>query len=500
MSPLPLLVVSLCDGIGSIYVTPERLKRKFRGLAAELDPHARALTRLRHRRVKVYDDALTFTHEFILQEYRKHRYAGILLTAGPPCSPFSSLGQQRGFDDAASKPLLHFMELKDSLEKACSSSAIDFRWLMEEVSSMPQDARETISARLGCSPILLNAADFGWVHRSRLYWGSRLPTSSWSEEVDILPAGKLIPDVAVMRILGTTLPPDLELADGFTLASPMMCGTSSKAVPGSDWAASHPDGRLLAVTTAFPHPADRGSAGGGNFQRFEADSRRFPLYSYAEGNLVWKGEACRPLNADEREQLHFLPKGYTSDITSDAGQSIEDKRCSFIGLGWHIPSILYLLLGMAMATTPVRATPLYTQQYDWPPGSWASTFTPNTIWADDPQGLEDVALPADCLLQASTCLMPLSFYPDDILATALQKLTTIRLHQLFRYHLFCRSSGTSLVTGLRSGGPHRQILTKLCHRSSTQDLRDPPARQLPCAQGPRPRGAHQGRPPDPSPL
>jgi hypothetical protein len=217
------------------------LRKRFRGIAAEMDPHARALAAHHHPKVQSYADALDITSELIMTEFRKRPYSGLLLTAGPPCSPFSSLGSQRGFKDEASRPLLHFLDLHGQLSTDCLRSGVEFRWLLEEVSSMPQDVRETISGRLGTQPLLLNAADFGWVHRSRLYWGS-LPlgpiSKAMQEEADMLPPGKLIADVAVMRYMGPPLPRDLSLDDGFQCLAPMTTGTSSAIVPGSDWVAN----------------------------------------------------------------------------------------------------------------------------------------------------------------------------------------------------------------------------------------------------------------------
>ena len=36
---------------------------------------------------------------------------------------------------------------------------------------MSVKARDHITELFGSPPVLIQAADFGWVHRSRLYWG-----------------------------------------------------------------------------------------------------------------------------------------------------------------------------------------------------------------------------------------------------------------------------------------------------------------------------------------
>jgi len=86
LSATPIFVVSLCDGIGSIFVVLKLLRKRFRGIAAEMDPHARALASHHHPKVQAYADALDITSELIMTEFRKRPYSGLHLTAGPPCS------------------------------------------------------------------------------------------------------------------------------------------------------------------------------------------------------------------------------------------------------------------------------------------------------------------------------------------------------------------------------------------------------------------------------
>eukprot|EP00971_Amphidinium_carterae_P237778 4720577-Amphidinium_carterae.1 len=43
--------------------------------------------------------------------------------------------------------------------------------MLEEVATMSAVSRQQITDLARTPPVLLQAADFGWVHRSRLYWG-----------------------------------------------------------------------------------------------------------------------------------------------------------------------------------------------------------------------------------------------------------------------------------------------------------------------------------------
>eukprot|EP00971_Amphidinium_carterae_P234152 4646098-Amphidinium_carterae.6 len=133
---------------------------------------------------------------------------------------------------------------------------------------MSPDARGRISEAATCPLVLLNAADFGHVHRSRLHWGL-------SSERLIRRGGDTAIDV-------------------------------------------HVSGRFLTFTTVFLHPPDRpGATDEAAKHRFQADGRRFPLARYVKHNLVWARDASRPLLSMEREQL----MGFLVDYTNIAGRT-----------------------------------------------------------------------------------------------------------------------------------------------------------------------------------
>eukprot|EP00972_Heterocapsa_arctica_P089708 13231160-Heterocapsa_arctica.AAC.1 len=71
---------------------------------------------------------------------------------------------------------------------------------MEEVASMSKEVRESVSQLAGGTPTLLHAADFGWVHRARLYWGD-IHDSTKGETTDLYsahPPGTLLDDIHVI--------------------------------------------------------------------------------------------------------------------------------------------------------------------------------------------------------------------------------------------------------------------------------------------------------------
>ena len=124
-----------------------------------------------------------------------------------------------------------------------TSMGIGFKWLVEEVASMAQKHRDEISATLGGQPVLLNAADWGWVQRARLYWGLDVPALRTRGHVEIAPAGKLAKDLTVVRYTGERQPKDWTPHDGYGWCQEDDSGKKAMTVPGTGYAATYKTGK-----------------------------------------------------------------------------------------------------------------------------------------------------------------------------------------------------------------------------------------------------------------
>ena len=227
--------------------------------------------------------------------------------------------------------------------------------------------RKEISHRLGADPVYLNAADWGWVQRPRLYWGLDVAKLKNRPGVEIARPGTVATDLTVVRYTGSPVPRSWSPGCGGKWTHRCETGVRALVPPGSGYSCSYPDGRFMTFTTCFPHPADRPPRNATHdphiFARFKADGRMHPLYTYARGNCVHDLESgqFQQLSADDREVLMGFQKGYTNDLArrgaSGSDPSGEFRRRSAVGNSFHLPSIA-LLYALLIAPSGAGALPV----------------------------------------------------------------------------------------------------------------------------------------------
>eukprot|EP00971_Amphidinium_carterae_P312288 6207066-Amphidinium_carterae.1 len=74
--------------------------------------------------------------------------------------------------------------------------------MLEEVATMSEESRMQITALAGHPPVLLHAADFGWVHRARLYWRAVVDVLTARRRdtfIDVVLANQLEKEVHIVR-------------------------------------------------------------------------------------------------------------------------------------------------------------------------------------------------------------------------------------------------------------------------------------------------------------
>ena len=397
-----LYIVSVCDGIGGGLVAASKYT-EIKGRVCEKNDDLRKFVEEKWPGVTSTKTIEELKAADMAEEMKAIGATVVLLIGGPPCQPFSGLGTKpKGFDEERSAPIREFVRVKKELALQCQVMGIRFLWLMEEVASMSVTHREEINARLEAQPVLLNAADFGIIHRARLYWGLDLATlqstSSRLREmkpVEVFPPGKVAEGLSVVRWTGKSEPEGWTPEDGYEWRHREEHGTTACMPPGTKYAPSYPTGRLSALTTIFPHPADRPPRGRNDpdvYQRFIDDKRRRPLFQYARGNMVWKGEAARSLSPEEAEDVMGFPKGYTKNLRTGNGQTVHDARLSAIGNSFHIPSVVLLLALLFNPLAPADAAALIPAMNvesltKTEKDEWEKKYTAGTEYSGDGRGM-----------------------------------------------------------------------------------------------------------------
>ena len=152
--------------------------------------------------------------------------------------------------------------------------------------------REEISSILGSPPILLHAADFGWVHRPRFYWVAR-PEQYVGHQLPLAPSLEpFAPDTVAKSIFlarwsGGPPPATWRPGGGWSWDFRAEHGVQGLRAPGTAFAPTYPEGRLTPSTTAFPHPADRPPRKGPAIQTCSSGS-----------SMMGGGARCTPISAE----------------------------------------------------------------------------------------------------------------------------------------------------------------------------------------------------------
>ena len=342
------LVVSLCDGVGGAFACLAKLQLPHDAILAESDGDLRDFMHQKFPAFEMYAQCSNVTEDIVMKKFRKGNFTGIFLIGGPPCQPFSRAGRKAGFDDHRAAPLQHLCHLAQCLTSRAAQEHFKFVSLMEQVATMQAQHRERITEMFGDVPVLVQAADFGWVQRARFYWGAAATLQEIrghaSAEWEYLPPGKALNGAGVLRWAGGKCPECWAPRDGWCWQGRETESSGSVPLPGQTWRAVYQGGRFATFTTVFPHDADHGAAQADAAQknRFFNDGRRFPLNTYSADNCVTKDMELRVLDADERERAMDYPPGWTSRLRMQ-GRSVEDSRCHAIGNGFHISSMALLI-------------------------------------------------------------------------------------------------------------------------------------------------------------
>ena len=171
--PLPVqglvMVLDLWSGIGGLLLALLALGVRCVAVSAELDADLRQAKQAAFANLVVVSDVAELSPEMLAKVMGRRTFAAILVGGGSPCQGNSSLNLGRkGLGDERSWQPLHLQRLVEGIREAHPGTPI-YNFL-ENVASAPPEVIQKYTAIVGGGPVRIDAAEWGWVERRRLYW------------------------------------------------------------------------------------------------------------------------------------------------------------------------------------------------------------------------------------------------------------------------------------------------------------------------------------------
>lgn len=227
------------------------------------------------------------------------QYGGFdLLIGGSPCQSLSiTQSKTRQNLDGKSKLFFEFVRAMEEVKPKY--------FLFENVASMNDESKQTISKLLGCQPVFIDSKLFSAQQRPRLYW-TNIPVGN-------LPTESLL-------VLNDVLQSESEVDDKYYYDAPLIDIDMSKQVCAT-----------IDIRNNEMHR-----------RVFNPEFKMHTLTCVSGGHQQKKvlvNGRCRKLTPIEYERLQTLPDNYTAGVSDGA-------RYTAIGNGWTVDVIAFILEGL----------------------------------------------------------------------------------------------------------------------------------------------------------
>jgi DNA (cytosine-5)-methyltransferase 3A len=316
----PLTVLSLFDGISCGRVALQRANIPVgKYYASEIDKYAMQVTQ------KNWPDTVQLGD--VKEVWARNLPKIDLLIGGSPCQDLSiAKNNRKGLQGARSGLFWHYVRLL----RTCKPKY----FLLENVASMPKEAKEIITRELGADPILINSALVSAQQRKRLYW-TNIPNITQPED-----KGIILSDVLETEGVGV----DVE-NQGRTLCKKVNKGGALMARDYKGFG----NQRMTGVAEPMRVPERIGNIQG------QKDNTANRIYSVRGKSVSLKANGggggaktglykidlpdgeyvIRKLTPLECERLQTLPDNYTAGISNT-------QRYKCIGNGWTVDVISHI--------------------------------------------------------------------------------------------------------------------------------------------------------------
>lgn len=333
----PLRVLSLFDGVSCAQVALKALGHDVEYYASEIDKYAIEITQRNHPDTV----QLGSVKDITLENLPRGGYD--LLIGGSPCQDLSvAKANREGLSGARSGLFYEYLRLLREIKPKY--------FVLENVASMPKDAKETITRELGVEPIMIDANLVSAQNRKRLFWtnipGVELPTDRGIYLKDILQY-----DHIPLTKYGTEKMKSNTVRTGGRGSGvddkhnwdAIRVGTVNKGMSGRVYS---PEGKNVTLKSGgggagaktglvLIQQTPRGDNKGG----LKAKDGKVPTMTSSEwqhNNKLYVEGFIRPLTAIECERLQCLPDNYTEGVSNA-------QRYKALGNAFNVEVVKHIL-------------------------------------------------------------------------------------------------------------------------------------------------------------
>lgn len=308
-------ILSLFDGISCARVALERAGIKVDAYSAiEIDKYAIQISQKNYPDIYRWDDVKTYKGCDGIYD---------LLIGGSPCQDLSIAKRDRkGLDGERSGLFWEYVRILKEVKPKY--------FILENVASMPQEAKDLITKTLGVEPIMINASLVSAQNRKRLFW-TNIPNVTLPEDGGILLKDILEEKVDEKYVYNSNN--KINTNQGNRVYGVDGKGVTLKALGGGGGAKTglyriekEPHGTALDYYNDTIVPNGKAKVLGTNPQSTTA----------VAGQLVNDNSVIRKLTPIECERLQGLPDNYTEGVSNT-------QRYKALGNAFNVDVVAHIL-------------------------------------------------------------------------------------------------------------------------------------------------------------
>jgi DNA-cytosine methyltransferase len=306
-------ILSLFDGISCAHVALERAGIPITTYhASEVDKYAIQISKKNHPDIVHVGDVQSI-----------HRMWGRvdLLIGGSPCQDLSIAKKDRkGLDGERSGLFWEYVRILQEVKPKY--------FILENVASMPKEAKDIITTALGVEPIMINASLVSAQTRKRLFW-TNIPNVTQPEDRGIVLADILETDVDEKYFIAE------KTLDSIASWGKAQAGRI-RGVEGKSVTLQACGGGTGAKTGLYVVPVALRNRGEGKKPEYNGTEKANAMTTVQTDSMVEEHGRIRKLTPVECERLQGLPDNYTEGVSNT-------QRYKMLGNAFNVDVVAHIL-------------------------------------------------------------------------------------------------------------------------------------------------------------